>query len=279
MTILPDQPRIVLNDERSIPQIGLGVWQTPADATAQAVSAALQTGYRHVDTAAVYGNEQGVGEGVRRSGVSRGDVFVTTKIWNSAQGFDSTLRACETSLKKLQFSAVDLLLIHWPDPRRNLFVDTWRALIRLRDEGKAISIGVSNFNGDHLDRIIGETGVTPTLNQIELHPNFQQRALVAANAERGVKTQSWSPLGRGALFQDPTIVALAEKLGRTPAQVITRWHIEHDFIVIPKSADPGRIASNFQVFDFEFEAADMAAIDALDLTDGRRGPDPLTANF
>ncbi|BBE74017.1 aldo/keto reductase [Oharaeibacter diazotrophicus] len=273
------RPTITLSDGRRIPQVGLGVWQTPDDGAVEAVRAALAAGYRHVDTAAIYSNERGVGEGLRASGVPREDVFVTTKLWNDDQGYDQALRAFDASLGRLGLDYVDLYLIHWPAPRRDLYVDSWRALIRLREEGRARSIGVSNFTADHLRRIVAETGVPPVLNQIELHPRFQQGALRAAGAKLGVATESWSPLGQGRLLADPAITAIAAKHGRTPAQVIVRWHVESGLIVIPKSVNPARIAENFDVFGFALDADDRAAIAGLDDPDGRIGPDPTTATF
>jgi 2,5-diketo-D-gluconate reductase A len=273
------QPRVTLNDGRSIPQIGLGVWQTPPDVAGPAVKAALGAGYRMVDTAAIYGNERGVGEGIRASGVARQDVFVTTKLWNDAQGFDSALRAFDESLGRLGLEAIDLYLIHWPSPRRGLYLETWRALVRLREEGRAKSIGVSNFGPDELERVIGETGVTPALNQIELHPRFQQRKLREMHARLGIATESWSPLGRGALLADRAIGAIAKKHGRTPAQVIIRWHIDSGLVVIPKSVTPARIVENFDVFSFRLDEGDTAAIAGMDSASGRMGPDPATAGF
>jgi len=273
------QPTISFNDGRAIPQVGLGVWKTPDDGAGDAVAAALDAGYRHVDTAAAYKNERGVGEGLRRAGVPREEVFVTTKLWNEEQGFDRTLRAFDASLEQLGLDHVDLYLIHWPSPARDLYVDTWRAFIRLKEEGRARSIGVSNFTAEHLDRLADETGVTPAINQIELHPRFQQRALREAHAARGIVTQSWSPLGQGQLLQDPVIAGIAAKHGRTPAQVVIRWHIDNGLVVIPKSVTPSRIAENFDVFGFALDADDLAAITKLDTGDGRIGPDPMTATF
>lgn len=273
------QPRIQLSDGHSIPQVGLGVWQTPNDVAVTAVQAALAAGYRHVDTAAIYGNEEGVGQGLRAAGLPRNDVFVTTKVWNDEQGYDSTLRAVDASLKRLQLEQVDLCLIHWPSPHRGLYVETWKALVQARADGKVRSIGVSNFEVEHLDRIIGETGVKPVLNQIELHPRFQQRRLREAHAQRGIATESWSPLGQGQLLADPVITGIARSHGRTPAQVIVRWHIQNGLIVIPKSVTPGRIVENFDVFGFALAEADMAAIAALDAAHGRIGPDPMKAKF
>jgi len=276
---MTDQTTITLNDGHAIPQVGLGVFKIPDEAAAGAVGEALKAGYRHVDTAAIYENERGVGAGLRESGIAREDVFVTTKLWNDNQGFDRTLRAFDESLSRLGLDAVDLYLIHWPSPARDLFVDTWKAFVRLREEGRARSIGVSNFTAEHIDRIIAETGVAPALNQIELHPRFQQRALREAHAARGVATQSWSPLGRGQLLEDPSIARIAAKHGRTPAQVVIRWHVDNGLVVIPKSVTPSRIAENIAVFDFQLDREDLAAMAALDAADGRIGPDPMTATF
>lgn len=276
---MTDQPRIKLNDGNTIPQVGLGVWQTPNEQAAPAVKAALNAGYRHVDTAAVYENEEGVGEGIRQSGLTRSDVFLTTKLWNVDQGYDSTLKAFDASLKRLGTDYVDLYLIHWPSPHRNLFVDTWKAFIKLSQEGRAKSIGVSNFYPQHLERIIGETGVVPVINQIELHPDFQQRTTREFHAQHGIVTQSWSPLGQGKLLTHPVVEKLAKRLGRTPAQTIIRWHMEKGFVVIPKSVTPSRIIENFNVFDFGLATADIAELDALDSGNARIGPDPMTATF
>jgi 2,5-diketo-D-gluconate reductase A len=273
------QPIVTLNDGRAMPQFGLGVWQTPNDVVGDVVRNAIEAGYRLVDTAAIYENETGVGEGLRSAGVRRENIFLTTKLWNAAQGFEATLRAFDDSLERLGVDYVDLYLIHWPAPRRDLYVDTWRAFVRLKQEGRARSIGVSNFCAEHLERLIGETGVVPALNQIELHPRFQQRSLRAANAGHGIVTQAWSPLGRGRLLDDPTIAAIAAKHRRTPAQVIIRWHLDNGLSVIPKSVTPSRIRENVDVFGFALDGDDVAAIARLDSPDGRIGPDPLTAAF
>jgi 2,5-diketo-D-gluconate reductase A len=273
------QPLLKLNDGHTIPQLGLGVWQAPNDKVGDAVRTAIAAGYRLVDTAAIYENETGVGEGLRNAEVARGDIFLTTKLWNAAQGYDSTLRAFDESLARLRVDYVDLYLIHWPAPRRDLYVDTWRAFARLRQEGRARSIGVSNFCPDHLDRLVGETGVVPAVNQIELHPRFQQSALRAADAAHGIVTQSWSPLGRGRLLEDPAIAAIAAKHGRTPAQVVIRWHLDNGLAVIPKSVTPARIRENIDVFAFKLDTDDLATIARLDDPAGRIGPDPLTAAF
>ncbi|MDB5996411.1 MAG: aldo/keto reductase [Pseudomonas sp.] len=269
-----EQPMIKLSDGNQIPQLGLGVWLASQEEARVAVSHALQIGYRHVDTAAVYDNEEGVGAGIRDSGVDRAEVFVTTKIWNAAQGFDATAKAFDESLERLKLDYVDLLLIHWPAPSRDLFVDTWKALIRAKEQGKVRSIGVSNFNLDHLQRLIDETGVVPVLNQIELHPFFQQSDLRRCHDELNIRTQSWSPLGQGQALNNPVICEIAAKHGRTTAQVIVRWHLELGLIAIPKSVTPARIRENYGVFDFNLDAEDMAAIAKLD-SGLRLGPNPL----
>jgi 2,5-diketo-D-gluconate reductase A len=268
--------RLTLNDGRTIPQVGLGVWRTPADDAAVVVRTALEAGYRAVDTAAIYGNEAGVGEGVRAAAIPRDEVFVTTKLWNESQGFDRALRAFDKSLERLGLDHVDLYLIHWPCPQQGLYLESWKALIRLREEGRARSIGVSNFAAEHLERIIGETGVTPAVNQIELHPRFQQASLRSANAAAGVLTESWSPLGQGQILEDPVIAGLAAKHAVTPAQVVIRWHVQLGLIVIPKSVTPARIVQNLDVFGFALDADDMAAMAGLDSANGRIGPDPTS---
>jgi len=270
---------VTLNDGRAIPQLGLGLWQTPAGLAAGIVAAALAAGYRHLDTAAVYGNEAGVGQGLAEAGVARQQVFVTTKVWNDAQGYESTLRAARDSLKRLRLDYLDLYLVHWPAPRRGLYVETWRALIALREQGAVKSIGVSNFGAAELERIIGETGVTPAINQIELHPRFQQRALRAFHAAHGVATESWAPLGRGRLLDDPVVAGIAVKHRRTPAQVVIRWHLDEGLIAIPKTVRRERLAENFDVNGFALDDPDRAAIAGLDRANGRIGPDPATAAF
>jgi 2,5-diketo-D-gluconate reductase A len=270
---------IALRDGNAIPQLGLGVFQTPPDITSAVVQAALAAGYRHIDTAAVYVNELGVGEGLRASGIERSEVFVTTKLWNADQGFDAAIKGFDHSLKRLGVDYLDLYLIHWPSPRRDLYVDSWRALARLQQDGRVRSIGVSNFGADHLQRLIAETGVTPVLNQIELHPHFQQRALIQLHRRLGIATQSWSPLGQGKALSDPVIADIAARHGRTAAQIIIRWHLDNGLSAIPKSVTPRRIAENFDVFDFKLSDSDLAAIAGLDSAQGRIGPDPATANF
>ncbi len=276
---MTEQTHITLNDGNRIPQVGLGVWQTPDDEAAPAVKAALDAGYRHVDTAAVYENEEGVGKGIKQSGVARGEIFLTTKLWNVDQGYDSTLKAFDASLKRLGTDYVDLYLIHWPSAHRGLFVDTWKAFAKLKEEGRAKSIGVSNFYPEHLEKIIGETGVVPVINQIELHPDFQQKTTRAFHDKHKIVTQSWSPLGQGKLLTNPVIGKIAERLGRTPAQVIIRWHIDNGLVVIPKSVTPSRIVENFKVFDFKLSSDDLAELNRLDDSGARIGPDPKTATF
>lgn len=269
-------PVIGLADGQAIPQLGFGVYQLADEQAPEIVGAAIDAGYRSIDTAAIYGNEGGVGRALRASVVSRSELFVTTKLWNDRQGFDATLRAFEESLAALGLDDVDLYLIHWPCPERGRYVETWKALVRLKEEGRARSIGVSNFEPEHLERIIGETGSVPVVNQIELHPRFQQHALRAFHARHGIATESWSPLGRGQGLADPVLSDIARRHGRTPAQVVLRWHIESGLIAIPKTATPARIVENHDIFDFDLSAADRDAIAGLDRPDGRTGPDPAT---
>ena len=260
-----------LLDSHAIPQLGFGLWQI-ADA-ARVTAAALQMGYRLVDGAAIYGNEVGMGDGIAASGIPRDDIFVTTKVWNDRQGYDSTLQAVSESLARLKLDRLDLCLIHWPCAARDQYVDTWRALIKLQGDGTITSIGTSNFNEGELDRLTNETGVTPTLNQIELHPQLQQSDLRAAHAKRGIITQSWTPLGGGKSFTTPTIQAIAKRLDRTPAQVVLRWHLDLGLSVIPRSSRKAGLAENLAVQDFVLTEEDMQAIAGLD--EGRRiGPDP-----
>lgn len=267
-----------------IPQLGYGVWQVEPDASAALVAHALRTGYRLIDTAEAYYNEEGVGEDIRASGVARDQVMVATKVWNTHHGYDQTLRAFDASLHRLGLDYVDLYLMHWPSRIRNAYVDTWRAMVRLRDEGRARAIGVCNFAIPQLQRLIGETGVVPVLNQVELHPYFQQRALRRFHREAGIATQSWSPLGvwkdgPASPLDDQVVRALAAKHGRTPAQVVLRWHLDNGLLVVSKSARPARIEENFRIGDFALDEEDLARMAALDRADGRLGPDPETAEF
>lgn len=270
---MTDQPILTLNDGCQMPQLGFGLWQVPADRTAQVVVDGLAAGYRMIDGAAIYGNEEGLGQGLKRSDVPRDQIFVQTKVWNSDQGYDAALRAAEASLKRLDLPFVDSLLIHWPCPDQGQFVDTWKALIRLRDDGGARSIGVSNFMPDHLDRIIAETGVVPVLNQIELHPRLVQADLRAVHTRLGIVTQSWTPLGQGRCFDAPAVRDAARRVGRSPAQVILRWHLQMGCAVIPRSTRAAGLAENLALFDFALTEAEMAAITALDAGE-RTGPDP-----
>lgn len=269
-----EQPSLTLNDGRTMPQLGFGVWRITEADTEAAVAEAIRIGYRGVDTATLYDNEGAVGRAVRAAPGGRASIFVTTKVWNDRQGRDEARKSLDESLGRLGFEAVDLFLIHWPAAARGLYVDTWRTLVELQREGRARSIGVSNFNPDHLRRVIDATGVVPAVNQVELHPRFQQRALRAFHAEHGILTQSWRPLGKGAVLDDPVLVRIAAKHGRTPAQVVIRWHLDGGLLTIPKSQTPARIRENFDVFGFALGADDRAAIDGLDRPDGRMGSDP-----
>jgi 2,5-diketo-D-gluconate reductase A len=271
-------PRVALNDGNSIPQVGLGVWQTPPDDTERAVTAALQSGYRHIDTAAAYQNEVETGRALAGAGVPRDEVFLVTKLWNSDQGYDATLAAFEASLNRLDVDYLDLYLIHWPVPAKNAYVDTFKAFAHLRDQGRIRSIGVSNFEPEHLTILIDTTGIVPAVNQIELHPLLPQRELREVHARYGIATEAWSPLGQGSLLADPAITGIAAQHGKSPAQVLIRWHIQLGNIVIPKSVNPERIASNFDVFDFELSEQDLASIASLE-NGTRLGPDPRTFNF
>ena len=270
-------PLIELNDGNSIPQLGLGVWQLTDEEATAAVSDALETGYRHIDTAAIYRNETGVGRAIAASALPRDEIFVTTKLWNKAQGRDLARSGLERSLEKLGLDHVDLYLIHWPCPAQDKYVETWEQLIDFRSEGLARSIGVCNFLPGHLDAIVDETGITPVVNQIELHPTFQPDDLINHCADLGVAVESWSPLGQAADLADPVITGIAGRLGATPAQVVIRWHLDRGFIVIPRSKNPERIASNFGALDVQLSAEDRAAIDALNASN-RLGPDPATFN-
>jgi 2,5-diketo-D-gluconate reductase A len=270
-------PALALGDGAAIPQLGYGVWQIPAERTQETVEEALAVGYRHIDTAAVYRNEAGVGAAIAASGVRREDVFLTTKLWNSHQGHDSTLAAFERSLGRLGSGYVDLYLIHWPLPERDLHLDTWRAFERLREEGLVRSIGVSNFRIEDLERLEREADRQPTVNQIELHPRLQQAELRAWNAAHEIVTEAWSPLAQGDLLADGTIAAIAARHGRTPAQTILRWHLQLGNVVIPKTVTPARMRENFELFDFELSEDEMATIARLD-TGTRIGPDPSTFN-
>lgn len=267
-------PRLTFHDGRGAPQLGLGVWQIEDDTVTGVVNTALELGYRSIDTAAIYGNERGVGRGIAESGMPREDIFVTTKVWNTDHGHEQTRAAFDASLEKLGLDYVDLYLIHWPVPKIGQYVQAWETMIQLRDEGRAKSIGVCNFNINHLQTLLDQTGVLPVVNQIELHPAFQQSELREFHAEHDIVTEAWSPLGQGLLWDDATLASLAQKHQRTVAQVMLRWHVQLGNMVIPKSVTASRLKENMNVFDFELDAGDMAAIAALDRPEGRVGPDP-----
>jgi 2,5-diketo-D-gluconate reductase A len=268
-------PNVSLSDGVEIPQLGYGVFQIPPDETQRAVEAALEAGYRHIDTAAAYRNERGVAAGIAASGVPRGEIFITTKLWNSEQGFDSTLAAFDKSIERLDVDHVDLYLIHWPIPARDLYLDTWRAFERIHAEGGARSIGVSNFRIADLERLLKEAETMPTINQIELHPLLQQAELRAWHADHGVVTEAWSPLAQGEVLEDETLMTIAAHHERSVAQVILRWHLQLGNVVIPKSVTPERIRANLDLFDFELSEDDLAAIARLE-SGHRTGPDPET---
>ncbi|MBY0413900.1 MAG: aldo/keto reductase [Bdellovibrionales bacterium] len=274
------QKFILMNDKMKIPTVGFGTWQIPNEIAAEKVHMALDAGYRSVDTAAIYGNEVGIGIGLKEHAtLKREEIYLTTKVWNSEQGYDSTLRAMESSLKKLQTSYVDLYLIHWPAPKLDKYVATWKALGRLRTEGIARSIGVSNFNIEHLEKLIGETGIVPAVNQIELHPHFQQKELREFHLKHNIATEAWSPLARGKLFNDEVIVALSKKYQKTPAQIVLRWHFDIGVVAIPKSVTAGRILENIDIFNFNLTSDDLTLIAKIDDRNGRTGPNPVTADF
>lgn len=266
-------PSLKLHDGKSMPQLGFGLWQVSSETAGEVVESALKTGYRLLDGAYFYKNESGLGEGLRRSGLAREEVFITTKVWNHEQGRDKARASVERSLKAIGVDRLDLVLIHWPVPSRDLYVETWKAFIEMRDQGLIASIGVSNFNADHLERLIGETGETPVLNQIEVNPKLQQPDMRAVNDKYGIVTQAWTPLGKGRSMDADAIVGAAARTGKTPAQVILRWHIQLGHSVIPSSTKASRQAENLDVFDFELTEAEMTAIASLDLG-LRTGPDP-----
>jgi 2,5-diketo-D-gluconate reductase A len=271
---MPTVPARTMNNGLAIPQLGFGVFQIPQDETEEAVSIALEVGYRLIDTAQGYQNEEGVGAAIADAGIPQQELFITTKLTNSEQGYDRTLAAFDQSMRKLGLDVLDLFLIHWPIPMFDLYGETWRAFVRLQQEGRVRSIGVSNFEVEHIERIVSETGVVPAVNQIELHPEFPQEELRAYHAEHGILTESWGPLGQGkGLLENRHVVAVAERTSRTPAQVVLRWHLQLGNVVIPKSVTPSRIKENFDVFDFELDEADMASIAQVN-TGNRLGGDP-----
>lgn len=275
-------PSLTLNDGRSIPQLGFGVFQVPPADTAQVTLAAFEAGYRHIDTAQMYGNETGVGEAIKASGLARDDVYITTKLNNGFHRPDDARVEFEKSLERLGLDQVDLFLIHWPLPTRydGDYVSTWNTLIELARDGRARSVGVSNFQVAHLERLAAETDLVPAVNQIEVHPYFGNEAVRAADAAAGILTEAWSPIAQGAVLDDPVITGIAAKLGRTPSQVTLRWHVQRGDIVFPKTLSPERMRENAAIFDFELDADDVTAIAALDRgEDGRRGPNPDTFDW
>lgn len=271
---------VTLNNGVVMPQLGFGVWQVADDQAHTAVATALRAGYRSVDTAKLYANERGVGRAVAESGIAREELFITTKLWNDEHDYDTALRAFDTSLARLGLDYVDLYLIHWPVPRQDKFLDAWRALERVYADGRAKAIGVSNFTTAHLTRILDTGGTVPAVNQVELHPRFAQAGLRAFHAEHAIATEAWSPLGQGrGLLDDPVLVKVAAAVGRTPAQVVLRWHLQLGTVAIPKSVTPSRIAENLDVFGFDLGPDEMAAIAGLDAPGGRIGADPDRMNW
>ncbi|MFD2674333.1 aldo/keto reductase [Gulosibacter bifidus] len=264
-----------LSDGHRIPQLGFGTYKIDNDAAPEIVRRALEIGYRHLDTASFYDNESGVGEGLRRAQLNRDEVFITTKVWQDSHGFDATLRAFDESITALGVEELDLYLIHWPDPTQNKFVETWEALRRLRDEGRIRSIGVANFKEHHLQRLLDETGELPTINQVELHPEFAQPELRAFHREHGICTEAWSPLNRGRNLDHPAITEVAKRQGCTPAQAVLAWHLAIGNVVIPKSADPDRQRENFDAAGIVLTSEDIATIDTCN-TGVRTGKDPDT---
>lgn len=270
-------PTITLNNGVEMPQVGFGVFQVPNEETTAAVSAALKAGYRSIDTAAIYGNEEGVGKALAQSGIAREELFITSKIWISDMGYEQTLEAFDASLERLGLDYLDLFLIHWPAPEKDLYVETWKVLEKLYAEKKIRAIGVSNFQPAHLDKLIAEGTIVPAVNQVELHPALQNREVIAFNAEHGIATEAWSPLAQGAKLTDETILAIADAHKVTAAQVILRWHLQQGRVIIPKSVTESRIVANLDLFGFELTGDELASIDALD-RDGRTGPNPDTFN-
>ncbi|NUO46866.1 MAG: aldo/keto reductase [Streptomyces sp.] len=270
-------PTVTLNNGIEIPQLGFGVFQVPDPETAAAVTSALEAGYRSIDTAAIYGNEKGVGQALAASGIARDELFVTTKLWNADQGYDATLKAFDASLAELGLDYVDLYLIHWPTPARDLYRESWRAIEKLAGEGRVRAAGVSNFQPAHLRRLLDDSSLVPAVNQIELHPGLQQRELRDLHTELGIATEAWSPLAQGAVLSEPVLTSIAGRYGKSPAQVVLRWHLQLGNIVIPKSVTPARIRENADVFDFALTDEELTAIAGLD-RGLRTGPDPDTLN-
>ena len=275
---MADIPGIALNDGNTIPQIGYGVWEVPDDTVAGTIVTAVEAGYRSIDTAQGYDNEEGVGRGIADCGLPREQLFITSKLRTRDQGYDATLTSFMGSLDRLGLDYLDMFLIHWPVPRHDRYSDTWKALVQLQRDGRIRSIGVSNFLPEHLERIIGDSGVTPAVNQVELHPQYQQRALRDVHKRHNIATECYSPLGRGASLDNETVRQIAARHGKSAAQIVLRWHIQQGLIVIPKSTHAERIRANIDVFDFVLDADDMAGIGGLDRPDGKMLPDPSTNN-
>jgi 2,5-diketo-D-gluconate reductase A len=276
---MAQQPVLKLSDGKSIPQLGLGVWQVDPAITARVVGDGIAAGYRSIDTAEGYDNEEGVGEAIRNTSVPRNELFITSKLRNGSHARDLALKAFDDTMRKLGIETLDLFLIHWPVPSQNKYVEAWKTLVDLQKEGRITSIGVSNFNEDHLERIIGETGVKPVVNQIELHPTFQQRDKRAYHKQHNIYIESWSPLGSGKDLNNPAIGAIAKAHGKSIAQTIIKWHLQEGLIVIPKSIHKERIVENFSVFDFELTPDEMKTIAGIDSASGRVGSNPATASF
>ncbi|MCD4852754.1 aldo/keto reductase [Arthrobacter sp. AK01] len=278
---MTSSPTLTFNDGNTIPQLGYGVWQVEDDVAEKVVRQAFEAGFRHIDTAKIYGNEAGVGRAIASSGLSAEEIFITTKLWNADQGYESTLEAFEKSLDHLGLETLDLYLIHWQQPKQEKYVDTWKALIELKKRGRVKSIGVSNFTKEGLQRIIDETGVVPAINQVELHPFFNQAELREFNASKGILTQAWSPLGQGGeLLESATVAEIAAKHDATPAQVVIAWHLAIGNVVIPKSVTESRIQENFAALNVTLDATDIEAINGLDRgAEGRIGPDPAVSDF
>jgi 2,5-diketo-D-gluconate reductase A len=276
-------PVLTFNDGNTIPQLGYGVWQVEDDVAEKVVAQAFEAGFRHIDTAKIYGNEAGVGRAIEQSGLKPEEIFITTKLWNADQGYESTLRAFEESMERLGLETLDMYLIHWQQPKQDKYVDTWKALIELQKRGRVKTIGVSNFTKEGLQRLIDETGVVPAINQIELHPFFNQAELREFNASHGILTQAWSPLGQGGeLLESPVIAQIAAKHGATPAQVVIAWHLAIGNVVIPKSVTESRIRENYAALDVTLDETDIQAINGLDDSAegaGRIGPDPAVSDF